>query len=384
MKLKFKRFTRIRTLKQIRRELLDRFFARFELELKSRDIYPPSLAVEEETYFALVAGLFSRPEELPDVLNEALFAIDELACPKGQEALEAAIARAGLAVGFRPDSSCAELALQVWLADPVVVARTYNAQRFRRLSAFAHFGCSLPPTERHQAAQPTQATAEELAHALDPWFARHHRGQNTTRVELYPLNGEYWFLVRHGDTFSRMPKVEAQRTEILHFRPERDDLVVYSPEHDELRINAQTKSERDLYVRQFGQCLHGRADYFSASWTYTLEPLRLEGASALEADGISGIEKVVLREVEVAWRTKGREVVTRQSEDLFQSTPDDAGGIVPIPEDGDLRRAAFDFHFAEQARPRPVQICVPNLIKLGRHCDLQLVDRWLSARGFRK
>jgi hypothetical protein len=201
---------------------------------------------------------------------------------------------------------------------------------------------------------------------------------------LYPLNGEFWFLIRHGDTFSRTPKVDAQRTEILHFRPERDDVVVYSPEHDELRINARTRSERDLYVRQLGLCLHGREDYFGRSWTYTLEPLRLEGASALEPDGVAGIEKVVLREVEVAWNTKGREVLTRAADDLFQSGSDDAEADGPIPQDGSLCRAAFDFHFADQPQPRPVQIRVPNLIKLGRHCDLQLVDRWLCQRGFRK
>ncbi|HTL55952.1 MAG TPA: hypothetical protein VL361_09750, partial [Candidatus Limnocylindrales bacterium] len=330
------------------------------------------------------ARLLSSPEDLPDALNEALFAIDGLACAKGQEELERAIAHAGLAVDFSPDSTSAELALQVWLSDPVLVARTYNRQRFRRLSAFEHFGCSLPAGERRAPTQPTPAIADQLALALDPWFARHHRGQNTTRVELYPLNGEYWFLIRHGDTFSRTPKVDAQRTEILHFRPERDDVVVYSPEHDELRINARTKSERGLYVRQLGVCLHGRDDYFGVSWTYTLEPLRLEGVSALEPNGIAGIDKVVLREVEIAWNANGREVLTRAADDLFQNASDDAGVAGPIPQDGSLCRAAFDFHFADQPQPRPVQIRVPNMIKLGRHCDLQLVDRWLCERGFRR
>ena len=32
--------------------------------------------------------------------------------------------------------------------------------------------------------------------------------------EVYPLDGEFWFLIRHGDLFSRAPKVEQQQTHI--------------------------------------------------------------------------------------------------------------------------------------------------------------------------
>jgi hypothetical protein len=383
MIIRFKRFSRPQILKRIRPELLDRFFNHFEPELKARNLCLPSPKMDDDTYFGFLTRLLASPEALPDSINEALFGIDELACAEGQEQLELAVARAALPMVFLPDSSSAELALQVWLADPALLARTYNQQRLQKLSAFEHFGCCLRQAEGRAPAEPTQVTVEALVAALDPWFVRHHRGQNTTRIELYPLNGEHWFLVRHGDTFSRTPKVEAQKTEILHFRPERDDVIVYSPEHDELRINARTKGERDLYVKKFGQCLRGSEDYFSQRRTYTLEPLRTEGAEALDPAGIEGISKIVLRQVEVAWYEAGREVLTREADDIFQLNCAEAQMCPPIPEGGHLCRAAFDFHFADQTRPRTVQIRLPNRIKLGRHCDIQLVDRWLRERGFR-
>src|ERR1051326_7579353 len=88
-----------------------------------------------------------------------------------------------------------------------------------------------------------------LTQDLDAWFARNQRGAETTRIEVYPMDGEFWFLIRHGDIFTRASKVEQQNTEILHFRPERDDVVVYSPERDEVRVNARTKGERDQIGR---------------------------------------------------------------------------------------------------------------------------------------
>ena len=92
--------------------------------------------------------------------------------------------------------------------------------------------------------------------------------------------------------------VDRHRTEIIHYRPERDDLVVYSPPHDEIRIHARTRGERELYRQQFGQLLRGQPDYFSDRLTYTLEPLREEGADALRTDGLEGINRIVLRELE--------------------------------------------------------------------------------------
>lgn len=380
--LTFKRFTRPQVLQRVGRDLLSRFLGQFEAELAARGLTKPSATLPENAWFGALARLLRSPEDLPPELNEALFAIEEMATAEGQEQLETALEQANLALDLAPGSTREDLALQVWLADPALLARAHNGQRLRRLSAFEFFGAQAGSGGGAPCEPPTEVLLGRLQAELDPWFARHQRGRDTTRLELYPLEGEFWFLVRHGDTFSRTAKVEAQRTEVLHYRPERDDVVVYSPEHDEIRINTRTRGERDLYVQKFGLCLRGREDYFSRESTYTLEPLRADGPAALNPDGVEGIRKVILREVQIAWDDSCGTVVTRFADDLFGCAPVE-GRLEAIPRHGRLVRASFDFHFEDRSRPRLVQVRVPNRLKLGRHCDASCVDRWLCRRGFR-
>jgi hypothetical protein len=211
-----------------------------------------------------------------------------------------------------------------------------------------------------------------------------HRGSETTRIELYPLRGEYWFLIRHGDVFVRAPKVRQQTTEILHYRPERDDVVVYSPTLDEIRVNARTQGERELYIQQFGLHLRGGLDYFSHRTPYTLEPLRAQGASALDADGLDGISNITLRELEILLNNNQRETITRQAEDIFRCAPLDPRHASPIPEDVHLARAIFDIQFAGASKAHPVEIRPPNILKVSRRSDPHAVQDWLLKRGFRK
>lgn len=394
MIVRFKRFTRLSILKRIGRELLDRFLRQFEAELNAQGIVRPAVTLDDPGYFGAWSSLLSAPDQLPNRFNEALFAIDEMSGPEGQEQLELALTRAEVQPAFDADSSREDMALQVWLTDPALLTRVHNRQRLRRLTTFEYFGTDRPSAERATFTRPDQGMLNELAAAMDPWFARHHRGHNTTRVELCgAMNGadavgedplEFWFLVRHGDSFARTPKVEAQQTEILHFRPERDDVIVYSPHHDEIRINTRTKGERDLYLRVFGLRLRGNEEYFCSRRTYTLEPLRSSGPESLEPGGASEIEKIVLRELEIAWDNPLLGKTIREADDLF-ARPAAANSVFGdgIPGAGRLTRATFDVHFCKASRARPVQIRLPNVLKVGRHCDARSVDRWLCSRGFR-
>ena len=383
MKIKFRRFNKPQILKHIGRDLLAQFFDKFKEDFGSKGFELPAPTLPDADYFNRLALLLMRPEGLPDLLNEALFAIDEMASPRGVELLQAAARKAGLPLMFKPDSGREDIALQIWLAAPALLARIHNAERLRRLTAFEYAGCKLPKAQRAPFAAPDPATLEALTAGLDAWFDNNHRGQQTARIEVYPIDGEFWFLVRHGDTFTRAPKVEKQKTEIIHFRPERDDVIVYCPEHDEIRINARTKGERDLYIEQFALHLRGRADYFSDRDTYTLEPLRTEGRDALDAHDVEGIVKIVLRELEVDFGNTNREVITRAAVDVFHTGPAGPANPEAVPKGGVLARAVFELQVIGCAKPHPVEVRPPNTLKFGRRCDAQLVQRWLTARGFR-
>jgi len=308
--LKFKRFNKPHILKRIGRGLLAEFFAKFQEDAASFGLMLPEPTLADADYFQALASLLMTPEGLPDGLNEALFAIDEMATARGQDLLTAIPEWPELQARLRADSSPEEIAVQVWLAAPALLARTHNAQRLRRLTAFQYASSAVEKDQRAPFTVPGPAVLERLTHSLDAWFSRNQRGKQTTRIEVYPLEGEFWFLVRHGDTYMRTPKVDEQRTEIIHFRPERDDVIVYCPARDEVRLNARTKGERDLYIEQFGLHLRGRPDYFSDRQTYTLEPLRTEGPEALDAAGIAGINRIVLHELEVDMGNGNQEVIT--------------------------------------------------------------------------
>ena len=199
---------------------------------------------------------------------------------------------------------------------------------------------------------------------LDSWFRDNNRGEENAFIEPYAIDGEFWFLVRHGDTFARLEKLErGRRLRMLHFRPAKNDVVVYTPERDEIRIHAGTKGERELYRRAFGKRLLDDDRYFSERKAFTLEPLRAEGAKVLERDGDGEVARIVLREIEVAFGGGFNDVVIRKSDDVFAAAL--ARGREAIPDGGRLIRAAFDFWFTGAKKPRKVQVRPPNVLKLG-------------------
>jgi len=379
--MRFKRFTKLGVLKGIGRELLDRFFGRFNGAGNGERVELPAASASDDDYFEGVARALLSPEGLPDEVGEALYMVDEMSNEEGHDRLQAAAQEAGLKVDGH---TRAELALEVFLADPKVLSEAHSEQKLVRLTSFEYYGSKEPVDRTKTFKAPTAEVRAAMAKALDEWFVDHNRGEQTARVDVHAIDGEYYFIIRHGDTFIRTAKVNEQRTEMLHFRPEKDDVVVYSPELDEIRIHAGTKGERELYRKQFGQRLFGDDDYFSQKKAVTLEPLRANGADALDVEGVGGdLERAVLREYEVAFDSGFEEVMIRKATDMFAAAE---GGPVKrdaIPKGGRLVRAVFDLYFTGKKKPRKVQVRTPNTLKLSRYCDARVVQRWLSKQGFR-
>jgi len=382
--MKFKRFTKPSFLKQIGRGLLTRFFDRFSADLAEKSVVLPSQDLPDDDYFEAVAKMALAPEGLPDSLNEAIFGVEAMANDNGQERLERAAERAGLDLTFDAESSHADVAVQVWLADPELFARQHNEQRLTVVSTFESHGAKSPVDRRQTFGMPDAATLTRMTADMDAWFRQHNRGHENTHIEVYSMEGDFWFPIRHGATFTRMPTdIGNRRVRVIHFRPTKDDIVVYSPERDEIRIHAATKGERELYRETFGTRLFGDPRFFSERKAFDLEPLRMDGVDALDVDGISGISEIILREIEWAWDNGHREVVIRKADDIFAAAAERNPDRNPIPEGARLVRAAFDVYFGDNPKPRKVQIRPPNVLKLGRHCDAKCVHEWLTKREFR-
>src|SRR5262245_40142213 len=208
--MKLNRFTKPEILKQISRALLGQFFGRFEAELTAAGLALPPPDLTDYDYYTALAWLLLNPERLPDSLNEALFDIEAVSQPKAFSQLEASSRWAELQSLFKPDSAREELVLHTWLTNPKLVADLHNAVRLRRLSSFRYAATRVAPDRRPPFTVPARAALDAITAEMDRWFACHNRGKHAARIEMQQLGGEIWFLIRHGDIYTRTPKVEGQ------------------------------------------------------------------------------------------------------------------------------------------------------------------------------
>jgi len=115
----------------------------------------------------------------------------------------------------------------------------------------------------------------------------------------------------------------------------------------------------------------------------TLQPLRTDGPDALDAEGINGITKITLREIEVAYDNVFHEVTVRKADDVFDCAAAGGGHYDPIPGNGTLTHAVFEIQFADSAQPRAVAIRPPASLTLESGCNRDMVECWLTKRCFR-
>lgn len=379
--MRFKKFTKPTFLRSIGRDLLTRLFERFAADFDAKQIQPPSRDIDDFAFNRAITALVTNQEGLPGQLLEALFAIEEMSTEEGLERLEMAAMNALLPLPLPHETTRADFAVQVWLLKPDLLVETHNEIRLWRLSGFEYYGSRAPKNQEGLFENPSRETLQRIESDVDNWCQEHNRGEGTAQIESYEMGDEFWFLIRHGDTFTRQPKVEGKRREILHYRPEKDDVVVYSPKRDELRIHAATKGEREMYRKAFGRSLFMDEDQFSKRRAYTLNPLIQDGADALEVTAPHGITRIKLIETEFHFRGRFNESVIRKSDDIFESAK--AVGRDPFPTGGQFARAKFEVTFADSRKTRKVEIRPPNVLKLGRFCDAATVQRWLGERGFR-
>lgn len=377
------RFMEPHVLRAIGRELLRTFAGRFATELAAKQAVLPAERLADKDYFAAWSQLLMSPEGLPDRMNDVLQTVREMGTPEGLERLKAAIVSSPLEALFREQATAEEIVLRVWLEAPALLARECNEQKLQRLSRFHYSRMKENPCAWGEQSAGRREHKASLIQHLDLWYAANSRGDETAVVEEYGLDGERWFLVRHGDTFTRSAKVEKREMEVLHYRPAKDDVVVFAPARNELRINARTKGEKDCYREGFGFFLNGFRDCFEETKTHTLEPLRKLGRAALECGDISALDKIVLTKLDLELGNGMNQGYTLRADDLFGCSWGNGGTDLGIPDGAKLTRAVFQVHFEGCGKPLELHIKPPSTLRLGRHAAAARVHEWLFKRGFK-
>jgi hypothetical protein len=377
-----KRFTNPKFLEQIGRELLKRLLDGYRPAFGANGLRLPDETLPDAEYYGALAKLAMAEQGLPAPLVEALYGIEAMANEHGKARLVQGVEEAGLRLENIQQATLADFAVQVLLADPDLFNEKLDQMRITSLTSFEYHGCEEPVDRRATFVAPGADLVARIKGDIDRWLAEQREGdEEATEVEPHQVDGEFWFLIRRGDAFARIPVVEGVRFAVRHLRPARDLVVAYSPERDELRVHARTAGEKRMLRRVFGQRLFGNPDYFSVRKAFTLRPLRDDGPDALEVGPGGGIDRIVLTELEVRTNDEHDAVVDWKANDLFAFA--EATGQRIIPPGGQLVRASFEVQFTGREKARTVVLRAGNRLRVARHSDVAAVHRWLASKGFR-
>ncbi|MCB2141485.1 hypothetical protein KQH29_00935 [bacterium] len=371
-----RRFSKPETLRRIAPDRLLEFLTPYQDYLSARGVDLPAGHPDGLDYDALCQILLNPDSRTPQEMIEALFYIDQLSTQEGFDALQDAIADMDLDVHIGEDAAHADLAIQVWLKEPAILERLHAEQFLFHPRSFEYFRTTKSPVPPFEA--PGKETIRALEHSLDDWFAKKRRGR-TSRVFVFAKPDFVWFLVRHGEPFTREAAIREGESTSVHYRPEKFDVLVYDPTIGEIRMNARSKGEKQLYREKFGFHLFGSANYFDGESRFSLEPLRESGAASLICTDVDGMEEVKLKEIRFFRGGLFKEMEIRKAEDIFAAMQQrDASFPNRVP----ITRCTFEVLFSDSKTPRMVTISSRNKAQFKRDDDAVILETWMKRRGF--
>jgi len=342
-----------------------------------------SAADTSDMPFDTIAAILMNPDQaVPESMVNALYYVHETARKEPMDELIERAEAAGLDIDHDEKSTPADVAVQIWLAKPDLLERQHAETVAFNRSNFTYFsGKSIKPAESECRIVISEAQCREMEALMDPWFESKRRGRGS-RVFVFPQENRIWILVRHGQPMRREGEhKEDGKDGIAFYRPQRDDVLIYDAEIDEIGVNAETKGERELYLRTLGMVLFGEDAHFERAERYNLQPLIDNGPAALVCADIPGLSRVRFVEFGRMWDGTCPEYETRRSDDLFETYGGDWAARLSL---GRLTYAKFKVAFDGDKKERSVMIRPVNVARYERDADTSLVEAWLKARGFWK
>jgi len=371
-----RRFSNPAGLKAIKSGHLTSFLNPFGEFLCRRGMAWPPAPGRAPDLDALVAIVMSPDTDTPPTMADGLWLVHEMATNEGMSALLEEARFRGLRLSDDPDLTPADVAVQIWLQAPQILARKHSEQSLTRKRSFEYFQTDAFPLPDFT--PPSPEVLSRLAAGLDEWFVDKKRGRGT-QVLAFSRDDGVWFLVRHGEPFKREGCLDDGQSSSVFYRPEKYDVLVYDPKAGELRMNTRSKGEKELYRAQFGLHLFGREDFFPSCQKYTLEPLRTHGAESLVCTDVEGMDWVRLREVQLYWGGAHGEIDSRRADDLLAAMAERGAAL---PAGVPIIHASFEVKFSDARTPRTVAIRTPGKAQYTRDSDSAVVEDWLAKRGF--
>ncbi|MBP8131396.1 MAG: hypothetical protein KA184_17590 [Candidatus Hydrogenedentes bacterium] len=373
-----RRFTKPETLRLMSREHLLALLSPYRDYFASRGLTVPGHGENIPLDCDRLVAVFLSPDmSMPMELVESLYLINELATPKGMDAILREARGEGIHLSLPWKPTAMDVAICAFLADRNLLERIHHQHAMLKRRTFMYFRTLETPPALDAAK--IQEALPSLEKELDDYFYEHNRGRHC-HVYHFEHDGAFWLTVRHGDVFRREVSVEDAKTVTFVFRPECFNTVVYAAVEGELRVYAGSDEERDMYRRIIGERLFGSEFTFWGADKYSCEPLRSQGPSALAVTDVAGIEWARLTEVKCEQQRKQRRVLlSRSSSDLFEGA---TRWEEWFPDDAQIVRASFKVKFRHARTPQSISLCPPNIATYSQDGDCALTERWLRARGF--
>lgn len=378
--LVFRKFTHFAALKSCGVDLLQRFLTKAVSAEESAQIALPGMGTgekaDDEYYRALIA-LFRETEHLPDGLCEILYRIDALASAETADRLTEICERNSIPLQNTTDPTETEVAMQLWLARPDVFDTEYDAQKLQSLRTFTHFLSEEPGPKEFK--KPTTKQLAGMANKLKPWFKRYGRGEDVWITDS-EIDGEWWFIIDHGERISRTGRIEKGQRQVFRYRPDKDDVLVYNPETNAIRACAGTIGVKRQFRDTFGETFFDSKDYFAKEEVYRFEPLYEDPDKVLDCEDVEGIDSVRLVELKYSGNRGFKEVVTRRSSDILAMYKE-RKEPQKLPNAENIHRVSFEVVFSgNDKKPRPVKITSRSTIQIARDCDHRVVHAWLRLK----
>lgn len=378
-------FTRPDGLKRIANVHLIALLEPWRAYFAERGLEIPTDPAAEFPHSELAERLMAYDAGMPHELMNGLYYIDETSSTSALDDLLDRAAEEGIAIENDVKATVADIAVQIWLANPrLLEERVVQSLAFQKES-FVYFlgrrARKQPIPGAIDAPKPlevTEAQKTEMAARMDPWFESRRRGR-ATRIFAFPRDDKVFFLVRHG-----MPQVREGKHEddgeasVAFYRPQKHDVLIYDAAIDVLCVNAGSKGEMTLYRETLGDVLFGDPAYFDEGDIFTLDPLRADGPEALACGDVPGITRVRLLDLVRIMPANPVRIDISKSSDLFASYGDAWQKLVGI---GRMTSARLGFLFEGCSKERAVTLRADSA-RYDRESDSGLVEEWLRARGF--
>jgi len=321
--------------------------------------------------------IFTQPDEdMPPVLQETLYVLDDLADESGYERILDELGRSGVELDVEvtdDDLTPGEFAIAVLQQQPQVIATCHAKIDSRKVKNYREF---QSPDHTRLGLRRARRARQQLQTVLTPRFASRRRSA-ACEVYVYREDREIKFQITHGRPYRSDGSIDKslQRSRIT-YRPQKHDSVVYNNGTGVLKISARWPKEIEHYRRTFGEVLFGSPEHFPPGEIYTLQPLQ-DGIEELRLP--HGVTAARLKEV---WREFGNinySLQISKGEDLLANIRRHGH---PNLAAGHVVRAAFLVKYASGGKPRRLEVRPPNVAIYDRDRDGDVAEEFLRVNEF--